>query len=96
MTLPGDTAEALDAAQRRYRNPARTGRLLLYGDSFSELMLPFLAQHFGEVTGLPRAQIDAQDLQNHHPDVVILEVLERLLAALEAGPLNLPNCPAAR
>lgn len=96
MTLPGDTAEALDAAQRHYRNPTRTGRLLLYGDSFSELMLPFLAQHFGEVTGLPRAQIDAQDLQEHRPDVLVLEVLERLLGALEAGSLNLPHCPAAR
>jgi alginate O-acetyltransferase complex protein AlgJ len=95
MTLPGDTAKAIDAAQRHYRNPARAGRLLLYGDSFSELMLPLLAQHFGEVTGLPRAQIDAQDLQIHRPDVVVLEVLERLLGALEAGPLNLPHCPAA-
>lgn len=92
MALPGDTAKALDSARRHYRNAAQPGRLLLYGDSFSELMLPFLAQRVGEVIALPQAQIDEKDLQAHRPDVVVLEVLERLLGALEAGPISLPSC----
>lgn len=96
MALPGDTAHAVDAEHLQYRNPGARGRLLLYGDSFSELMLPFLAQRFGQVTAIRRAQIDDADITAAQPDVVVLEVLERLLGGLEAGPLSLPTCDPAR
>lgn len=96
MTLPGDTAHAVDAEHLQYRNPGAKGRLLLYGDSFSELMLPFLAQRFGQVTAIRSAQIDEADITTARPDVIVLEVLERLLGGLEAGPLRLPTCDPAR
>lgn len=96
MTLPGNIAHPVDAGLLQYRNPSVKGRLLLYGDSFSELMLPFLAQRFGQVTAIRRAQIDDADITAARPDVVVLEVLERLLGGLEAGPLRLPTCDPAR
>jgi alginate O-acetyltransferase complex protein AlgJ len=92
LALPGDTAQAIDHARLLYRNPQAQGRLLLYGDSFSEQMLPFLAQRFGHVAAVRRAQIDARDIKNEQPDVVVLEVLERLIGSLETGPTNLPAC----
>lgn len=96
MTIPGDKTDLLDDVRQHYRNETHTGRLLLYGDSFSELMPPFLSQSFGEVKVLRKARVDAKDLRTFQPDVVVLEVLERLIAALEDGPIGLPSCPPAR
>lgn len=96
MTLSHDTAEQIDKERQHYRNPKQQGRLLVYGDSFSEQMLPFLAQRFGEVTGVRQARIDGHDFQTSHPNIVVLEVLERLLAGLEAPPVNLAGlCPSS-
>lgn len=92
MTFAGDKAHAIDAEHLQYRNPDATGRLLLYGDSYSELMLPFLAQRFEQVTAVRRAQIDGTEITSVRADVVVLEVLERLLAGLEAPPVALPDC----
>lgn len=92
LTLPGDTAAPLDPSKLEYHNPKAKGRLLLYGDSFSELMLPFLAHHFGHVAVIRRVQVEAADIAAQRPDVVVLEVLERLLGGLEAAQTRLPAC----
>lgn len=92
LTLPGDTVHPVDPARLQYRNPKAQGRLLLYGDSFSEQMLPLLAQRFGHVAAIRRAQVDADDIAAERPDVVVLEVLERLLGGLETAPAKLPVC----
>lgn len=67
-------------------------RLLLYGDSFSNQMQPLLMQRFDYVATIQRAQIDASAIVNERPDVVVLEVLERLLGSLETAPEKLPAC----
>lgn len=92
LTLPGDTVHPVDPARLQYRNPKAQGRLLLYGDSFSEQMLPFLAQSFAHVTAIRRVSVEDADIAAERPDVVVLEVLERLLGGLEAAPAKLPAC----
>jgi hypothetical protein len=68
-------------------------RLLLYGDSFSEAMQPFLEAQMGHVTVIRRAHVDGQELQLHQPQVVVVEVLERLLTGWLSPPVNLSLCP---
>ena len=92
MTLTVDTSKAISTTNQHSRNNANDGRMLLYGDSFSELMSPLLSQRFGDVQINRQNRINADDLQKFRPNVVILEVLERLIAALEDGPISLPSC----
>ncbi len=87
-TPPKKTASQVPSL---HKNPER---LLLYGDSFSNLMQPFLAQRFNYVATVQRAQVNAQDIETEHPNIVILEVLERLIGSLETAPERLPDCGA--
>jgi len=76
------------------QKPAGAPRLLLYGDSFSEAMQPFLDAQMGHVTVIRRAHVDGQELQLHQPQVVVVEVLERLLNGWLSPPVNLGLCPS--
>ena len=66
---------------RRVRGVAGAPRLLLYGDSFSEPMIPFLRESFSEITILHhrhgRPPLSA--LAGCAYDAVVLEVVERAL-----------------
>ncbi len=67
---------------------AELGRLVLVGDSFGIGLQGFLSEHFSRAvflwwySGFPAAPIEKE-----HPDVVIIEQLERLLTA------NVPKAP---
>jgi alginate O-acetyltransferase complex protein AlgJ len=54
---------------------------LVYGDSFGEVMAPFLNETFRRTTIVPTAHwpFPAELIQQHKPDVVILEMVERSL-----------------
>jgi hypothetical protein len=59
--------------------PADAPRLLLYGDSFSSALLPFLAQTFSEVTIIRREgrEVDLAKVDRHEADILVFETVER-------------------
>ena len=66
--------------------------IIIYGDSFSEAMIPFIKGIYKNVSSYQKAQVDTRDIDKDKPNIIILEVLERLIGSLEKGPLSLPSC----
>ncbi len=62
-----------------YENAARSGRLVIFHDSFIAAMIPFLSHSFERVALAWRQNWDKGLIERENPDVVIDEMLERLL-----------------
>ncbi len=58
-------------------NPAATGKVVLFHDSFAVALQPFLAQNFNRVVYVWQHHWDVPFLEQQKPDVVIDEVAER-------------------
>jgi alginate O-acetyltransferase complex protein AlgJ len=71
------------------RNANGVGRIVLFGDSFATLLVPFLAQHFAEVHRYVGEELDGAVIARHRPDVVVLETLESYAPRLLLPPINL-------
>ena len=75
-----------DPRNQYYRNPQGKHRAIFMRDSFSNLLIEYyFANVFEEVTARWRYDItpgDYQYIQDHEIDIVVLEVLERLLPRL--------------
>jgi hypothetical protein len=69
------------------RNERASGKALVFGDSFSKAWHPFLGQHFQEVIYLRQTAWNLPLIEREKPDVVIDEMLERVLNL--ADPLEL-------
>jgi hypothetical protein len=83
--------DQLDRIHFVSRNPAGTGRLVLFGDSFTFGVVPFLAQHFEEVHHYVGEVFDGSIVARHRPDAVLLLMVERY-----ANRLLLPQVDLAR
>jgi hypothetical protein len=59
-------------------NSQRTQRVLVFGDSFAVKLQPFLGFHFGQVI-FSREHFSEAEVMKAKPDLVIEEVVERLL-----------------
>lgn len=55
-------------------------RLLMFRDSFSTAMIPFLARHFSRATYIWQQDVDRRLIETEHPDMVIQEVYEGAIA----------------
>lgn len=71
------------------RNPEGRGRLVLFGDSFAALLVPFLARHFAQVHRYAAQRIDGATVAGEHPDAVVFETLESYASRLLLPPVNL-------
>jgi hypothetical protein len=80
---------AIDRAHFVQRNPQGRGRMVLFGDSFATMLVPFLARHFAEVHRYVGEQFDGAVIALEHPDVVVLETLESYAPRLLLPPVNL-------
>jgi alginate O-acetyltransferase complex protein AlgJ len=58
--------------------PPGARKLILFGDSFSHLLIPFLARHF-QVIYISPPKIDRALIERERPDFVLVEVVERKL-----------------
>ena len=56
-------------------------------------MQPFLNAQMSNVTVIRRASVDGQEVQLHQPQIVVVEVLERLMNGWLDPPVNLSHCP---
>jgi hypothetical protein len=94
-TLP-DNLAAVSSRGTLFKNSQAQGRLLLYGDSFTEthrVFTPLLAEHFGELyyerfTGIPGGVNMALDAA-FKPDVVVYSRTERLIKSVQL--VGIPN-----
>lgn len=56
--------------------------LLVFGDSFSDKLLPFLCPHFSKVTFVSRRSIDHLLVKELEPDYVVHEISERFFSSV--------------
>lgn len=63
--------------------------IMIYGDSFSGALIPFLELNFSQSSYTHwNEKINLQQIQKNHPDIVVIQVVERYLLSLN---LVLPN-----
>jgi alginate O-acetyltransferase complex protein AlgJ len=63
------------------RPGAEIARVVMIGDSFADALRPFLLEHFGRTVFLPReVGFPWPVIEREHPDLVILELVERNLS----------------
>ena len=51
-------------------------RAVIFRDSFSSRLVPFLSEHFSRAVYLWQNDFDANVVSEEHPDLVIQEILE--------------------
>ena len=68
-----------------------SGNLLLYRDSFSDSLMPFLAEDFHLMYSFLGHRIDGSRVRQAHPKAVVLEIVERNLRHLTDGPVNMDS-----
>jgi hypothetical protein len=61
------------------REGAPIGRAVIYRDSFLNTMIAILAESMGRGVFVWGAEVDYKLLEREHPDVVILQMIERRL-----------------
>ncbi len=84
--------EKLEMKRINISSEKKTMNMLLYGDSFADAMTDFLDGVMGEIALVKRVSVDGKDIEKHKPEVVVIEVLERLLAGLLTAPTGLGAC----
>lgn len=66
----------------------KTGRLLMYRDSFGESLLPFLAEEFEQAYFSRLVPYHLTQIEQYHPDYVVIERVERRLSSfVEEAPV---------
>ena len=66
-------------------------RALVFRDSFTSALVPFLSEHFSRVVYLWQDDFDANEVLAEHPDVVIQEIVGRHLYTFIPSPELVPN-----
>jgi alginate O-acetyltransferase complex protein AlgJ len=89
--IAGEGEVAIDRVHFVQRNPNGTGRMVLFGDSFATLLVPFLARHFAEVHRYVGEEFNGSVVASHHPDIVILETLESYAPKLLLPPIDMDS-----
>ena len=66
-----------------YKNPGRDHRnVVIYRDSFCNIMRYFIGEQFNNSVMIPRDQWDPEFLNEYHADVLVIEVTERFVDIL--------------
>lgn len=62
-------------------NPGKHGKVVVYRDSFTTALAPYLSETFGETTYIWRCHVHAEDYEKYlkQADIVILETVERFI-----------------
>lgn len=83
-TQPSKETQVLDARVLQFENPKSAApiRALLYRDSFSEALLPYLAEDFRRLHAAYGHAVDGRLVREVQPDMVVIELIERNLRGL--------------
>jgi hypothetical protein len=76
--VDGNSANPNEMAESE-QQAATLPRLVMFRDSFSTSMIPFLSRHFSRAVYVWQQQLDRQLIETEHPAVVIQEVYEGLV-----------------
>lgn len=60
-----------------YKNPTKELKLVLYRDSFTNALIPFFNESFGEIIYHKKHTIDTKEIETFKPDIVMFEIIER-------------------
>jgi alginate O-acetyltransferase complex protein AlgJ len=92
---PNDCDNRFFELTRSARYGAPIGRLLMVHDSFANLLIPFLAEHFRDALYIwgKDDRFLPQTVLDYKPDVVIEEIVERRLCEKELSLLEVPVPP---
>lgn len=71
-----------------FKNNSKTLNLLMYRDSFTNALTPFLNQTFNNVILVRDFNVAKSHINKHNPDIVILEIAERNLDYLSRATLK--------
>lgn len=66
-------------------------RAVIFRDSFTSRLVPFLSEHFSRAVYLWQNDFDAQAVEDEHPDVVIQEIVGRHLYGFIPSPELVPD-----
>jgi hypothetical protein len=66
-------------------------RAVIFRDSFTSRLIPFLSEHFSRAVYLWQNDFDAQAIEQEHPDVVIQEIVGRHLYGFVPSPELVPD-----
>jgi hypothetical protein len=69
-------------------------RAVVFRDSFTNGLVPYLSEHFSRVVYLWQNDVDADVIESEHPDVVIQEIVGRHLYSFVPTPSLIPSEPA--
>jgi hypothetical protein len=64
-------------------NDKRLPKLVMFRDSFSEALIPYLSENFSRSIYIWKSNIDFSVIDREKPDIVIFEVVERYLGSIE-------------
>ena len=71
-----------------FKNEKKDYKLMLYRDSFSNALIPFFNENFGDAIYIRDYNINKKDIEKNNPDVVILELVERNINYLSKAVLK--------
>ncbi len=60
----------------------RIARAVVFRDSYCSALIPFLSEHFGRTVYIWQHRFNEEVIEHEKPDVVIFEILERLLTSV--------------
>jgi len=66
-------------------------RAVIFRDSFTSRLVPFLSEHFSRAVYLWQNDFDAQVIEQEHPDIVIQEIVGRHLYGFIPSPELVPD-----
>ncbi len=66
-------------------------RAVIFRDSFTSRLVPFLSEHFSRAVYLWQNDFDAQVVEQEHPDIVIQEIVGRHLYGFIPSPELVPD-----
>jgi hypothetical protein len=75
---------------KHYKNSKGKGKLMIYKDSFTNALTPFLNNTFNEVMYVRDINLNTKLIESFKPDMIILEKIERNIINLSQikSPLN--------
>jgi hypothetical protein len=87
--IAGDGERQIDRTHFVQHNPAGSGRIALFGDSFATLLVPFLARHFAEVHRYVGEEFNGAVIARDRPNIAVFETLESYAPRLLLPPIAL-------
>lgn len=77
LAIPNDYPNDPSSYERRYVNPNKKLKIIVFCDSFGGYFVKFLKEHFGETIFIWRHEFDKELILNEKPDIIIQEFVER-------------------